>query len=79
MAGWTTQAAFLLSCGLERHLHALTAAAGDNQAAATRLAAEAKRLLLPGEMGEKFKVLALSKGFDEELLGFALDNRAHQL
>lgn len=65
VAGFATQAAFLLGCGIE----ALTAAASDatNQA---RLAGEARRLLLPGEMGEAFKVMALTRDLDLTLRGF---------
>jgi SAM-dependent MidA family methyltransferase len=36
----------------------------------TRLAAQARRLLLPGEMGEAFKLLILGRGIDAPLVGF---------
>jgi SAM-dependent MidA family methyltransferase len=66
VAGFATQAAFLLGTGIE----ALTAEATDvaNQA---RLAGEARRLLLPGEMGESFKVMALCRDLRQPLRGFA--------
>jgi SAM-dependent MidA family methyltransferase len=64
--GFATQAAFLLGTGIDA---ALGVAASDRER--TRLAGEARRLLLPGEMGEAFKVMALGRGFDAPLAGFA--------
>jgi SAM-dependent MidA family methyltransferase len=66
VAGFATQAAFLLGTGIE----ALTAEATD-VADRARLAGEARRLLLPGEMGESFKVMALSRNLQQPLRGFA--------
>ena len=66
VAGFATQAAFLLGTGIE----ALTAAAVDT-VERTRLASEARRLLLPGEMGESFKVMALCRDVQQPLRGFA--------
>jgi SAM-dependent MidA family methyltransferase len=59
--GLCTQAAFLLGTGIDEFL---THADAREQA---RLAAEARRLLLPGEMGEAFKLLALGRGIDAPL------------
>ncbi len=64
--GFATQAAFLLGTGIEE----LLAGALDQKERA-RLAGEARRLLLPGEMGEAFKVMALGRGCSERLRGFA--------
>jgi SAM-dependent MidA family methyltransferase len=44
--------------------------AGDDLPRQARLAGEARRLMLPGEMGEVFKVIALGRGFDAPLAGF---------
>jgi SAM-dependent MidA family methyltransferase len=66
VAGFATQAAFLLGTGIE----AMTAAAPD-VATQARLAGEARRLLLPGEMGEAFKVMALTRNLRRPLCGFA--------
>ncbi|HUG98027.1 MAG TPA: SAM-dependent methyltransferase [Gammaproteobacteria bacterium] len=74
LEGYTTQAAFLAGNGLE---HMLQAGAGD--AAAIRLAQEAKRLLLPGEMGERFRVMGLSRGLGPALAGFRLRDLAGRL
>jgi SAM-dependent MidA family methyltransferase len=44
-----------------------------------RLAGEARRLLLPGEMGEAFKVMALTRGCDVALDGFVLQDLRRSL
>ena len=36
-------------------------------------------LTLPGEMGERFKVIALSKNYDSPLRGFATRDLRHSL
>ena len=60
--GLCTQAAFLLGTGIEEFL----GQARDAREQA-RLAGEARRLLLPGEMGEAFKLLALGRGIEAPL------------
>ena len=69
VAGFCTQAAFLLATGVEQ----LVAAATETQEHA-RLAGQARRLLLPGEMGEAFKAMALTRECDVALEGFALQD-----
>jgi SAM-dependent MidA family methyltransferase len=44
-----------------------------------RLAGEARRLLMPGEMGEAFKAIALTRDYDVALRGFALQDLRHSL
>ena len=63
--GFCTQAGFLLGAGIDELL-------GEPRDAReqVRLAGEARRLLMPGEMGEAFKLLALGRDFDAPLLGF---------
>lgn len=76
LAGYTTQAAFLASCGLEDlFLQALNADPQANY----RLAQQIRTLSLPSEMGERFKVIALTKEFTTPLLGFRLGDRQHRL
>jgi SAM-dependent MidA family methyltransferase len=65
VSGFATQAAFLLGTGIER---LMVGASGSVEQA--RLAGEARRLLLPGEMGEAFKVMALSRRLQRPLSGF---------
>ena len=81
VAGFTTQAQFLVNAGLDiayaARLADLEAGERDEQNTATRalrlaaLAQGAQRLVMPQEMGERFKVLSLAKGYDEPLAGFA--------
>ena len=72
--GFATQAAFLIGAGMESLLTTdMQLADGDPQRQA-RLAGEARRLMLPGEMGEIFKVIALGRGYHEPLAGFGTQN-----
>ncbi len=66
--GYTTQAKFLIACGITDQLGAIDPA---NAAQYLPLANQAQRLLSPAEMGELFKVLALGRGIDFPLLGFS--------
>ncbi len=66
VSGFATQAAFLGALGLERLL-----AAAPDAVAHARLAGEARRLVMPEEMGEAFKVMALTRGYHAPLAGFA--------
>ena len=76
LAGYTSQAAFLIACGLEK-----LAASSDPDAVRTHLALtqEIKKLTLPHEMGELYKVIALGRGVSEPLLGFASHDRRGRL
>jgi len=74
VAGFATQAGFLLGAGLEELV-----AAADTDLERTRLAGEARRLIMPEEMGEAFKVMALTRGCDVALAGFAVSDLRHLL
>jgi SAM-dependent MidA family methyltransferase len=74
VSGFATQAAFLLAAGLEGFV-----AEADEGAQRARLAGEARRLVLPEEMGEAFKFMALTRGYDSPLSGFALQDLRHLL
>ena len=65
--GFTTQAYFLISCGL-----AVMVADGDPGMTLSRLkgTSAVHRLINPSEMGELFKVLGVGRGIDGPLLGF---------
>lgn len=73
VAGYTNQGHFLLACGITDLVN-MTDANGDLQQskAGIKQAQEIKKLTLPHEMGELFKVLALTRGLDTPLLGFSL-------
>jgi SAM-dependent MidA family methyltransferase len=68
--GFATQAAFLIGAGMESLLTTEMQASDDPRRHA-RLAGEARRLMLPGEMGEIFKVIALGRGYHAPLSGFS--------
>ena len=74
VGGFCTQAAFLLATGVEQ----LIAESTDTVEHA-RLAGEARRLLLPGEMGEAFKAMALTRECDLALDGFVLQDLRRSL
>jgi SAM-dependent MidA family methyltransferase len=66
VGGYCNQTAFLLANRIELDL----AAVADTLEHA-KLAAQARVLLLPGEMGENFKVMALTREIGDPLRGFA--------
>ena len=67
LAGYTTQAHFLLALGI-------AALATD-----LKTAREVKLLTLPGEMGERFKAMGFQKGIELPLHGFALRDLSYSL
>jgi SAM-dependent MidA family methyltransferase len=67
LAGYTTQAHFLLALGITAHAHDLQAARAI------------KLLTLPDEMGERFKAIGFTKGFDAPLSGFSLRDLSRSL
>jgi SAM-dependent MidA family methyltransferase len=67
VAGFATQAHFLLGCGLQELLAEVLA-----RGAAPELLLGAKQLLMPAGMGERFRVLGLAKGVDRSWRGFSL-------
>jgi SAM-dependent MidA family methyltransferase len=74
VAGYTTQAAFLLANGLAE-LHAEQVPDGTDTASIQRqvsLSQQVKTLTLPSEMGDRFKVLTITKNFHHDIQGFAL-------
>ena len=73
--GYTGQANFLIGNGLTE---LLAGTQGDARQQLT-LAAQVKRLTMPGEMGELFKVMALARGWDGPLQGFALRDERGRL
>ena len=70
LGGYTTQANFLLDAGLEEVVASLDS---KDVRAHYRLAQAVKRLMLPGEMGERFKAMVLTRGLDAPALcGFRM-------
>lgn len=74
--GYTSQANFLLSCGIVD----MAAQLNQDEVGQYQTAQQLKRLLLPSEMGELFKVMALGKNCDNyPLLGFTLNDSSEKL
>ncbi len=76
LLGYATQAAFLINCGIAQLLSETPV---EDVSTYLPLTNQAQRLLSPAEMGELFKVIALGKGIDEPLVGFAGGDRRHSL
>ena len=76
LAGYTSQAHFLLGCGLTEL--AASAQEGTAQPDPT-VSGQVKRLTLPGEMGERFKAIAFSRNFTERLMGFGFIDQQDRL
>ena len=76
LAGFTTQAHFLAGVGIDREMRP---AARDDENLFARLANQARQLMLPGEMGERFKAMAWLRGLDIPLSGFGLLDLRHTL
>ena len=76
VAGYASQANFLLGSGLTE---LLLQTPPSNASAYLPQANAVQRLVSPAEMGELFKVIALSKGNVAALAGFARGDRQHTL
>jgi SAM-dependent MidA family methyltransferase len=74
--GYTSLARFLVNCGITG---ILAEASPHDARAYIPLAAAANKLMSPAEMGELFKVIALGRGIDAPLMGFAQGDRTHTL
>lgn len=66
VAGYTNQMSFLINCGLEA-IQEQALAKGEDP---LKLTQQIKTLISPQAMGENFKVMALTKNFVSDLLGF---------
>ena len=76
MLGFTTQAAFLMSGGLaDLHQELVT----EDTRQQLLLAQQIKTLTLPSEMGERFKVMGLSKNIEVNLSGFMMQDLRNRL
>lgn len=76
LLGYTSQAQFLVNCGITGILAETPA---SDAAAYAPLASQAQKLLSPAEMGELFKVIAFGKGVSARLRGFTQGDRSHTL
>ncbi|ARU30612.1 hypothetical protein CAP31_02235 [Sulfuriferula sp. AH1] len=76
LAGYTSQAQFLINCGIT-DLLAQTPA--TDVAAYIPQVTAVQKLMSPAEMGELFKVMAWTRGLDIPLLGFAQGDQRRRL
>lgn len=73
--GYTSQAYFLLANGITE----LAEADAGSERERLLNAQQIRTLTMPGEMGELFKVMALSKKYNAPLKGFSLQDMRHRL
>jgi len=78
LAGYNTQAHFLIGCGLDEVISRCDPA---DTTAFLKLTQQAKRLTMPGEMGERFRVLGLTRGLTQDLdwRGFTTQDLSNRL
>lgn len=76
VAGYTTQMQFLMNCGILQAMEKVDPADVTTYAP---MASGVQKLLSPTEMGELFKVIMLTKGFDGPCIGFIQGDKTHTL
>jgi SAM-dependent MidA family methyltransferase len=76
LLGYTSQAAFLIGCGLEP---LMSASDPEDVRVHLGLTQQVKKLTSPHEMGELYKVIALGRGTREPFPGFAAHDRRGRL
>ena len=74
--GYSTQGHFLLGCGIEKF-----AGRGiqDNVIDSLKLSQQIKKLTMPGEMGERFKVMSLTRDLPLDLIGHQFNDMRNRL
>lgn len=75
LLGYTSQGQFLLNCGILDRLASLPNGTPEY----IRAAAAVGKLLMPHEMGELFKVIAVGRSIDETLCGFTTGDQSRRL
>jgi SAM-dependent MidA family methyltransferase len=76
LAGYTSQAQFLINCGI---VELLDQSGPPGTADFARHTSAIQRLLSPAEMGELFKAIAFTRGLQQSLRGFASGDRSAAL
>lgn len=71
LMGYTTQAYFLIACGIDRYMATMS-----DTFEAQR---QARILTLPSEMGERYKVIAFGSDMAIDLLGFSVMDQTQRL
>jgi SAM-dependent MidA family methyltransferase len=75
LLGYASQGQFLLNCGILDLLAELPNGSPDY----IRAAGAVNKLLMPHEMGELFKVIAIGRGIDDALCGFVSGDQSRRL
>lgn len=76
VSGYTSQAHFLVGCGLEDIINEKQLTGDIDRA---ELGRQVRILTMPGEMGERFKVIALTKDLDISLSGLQFIDQRRRL
>ena len=76
VAGYTSQAHFLIGCGLAEIAPGFQTGEDFPDPA---VSGQIKRLTLPGEMGERFKAIAFCRDYTENLIGFRFMDQQERL
>ena len=76
LQGYTTQAHFLINCGITEILAQTPA---ENTGVFLPLANQLQKLVSPAEMGELFKAIAFGKNIHQPLAGFASGDKSRLL
>lgn len=72
--GYTTQSSFLINCGIQNFLENI-----EDEKEKVNAASNIKKLIMPNQMGESFKVIAFSKQYDKTLIGFRENDLSESL
>jgi SAM-dependent MidA family methyltransferase len=75
--GYVNQAQFLINAGITEFLNSMPNDLEDGRY--LRAVSAVQKLVSPAEMGELFKVIALTKGITTPLIGFAQGDKRHTL
>ena len=76
LLGYTTQAYFLINCGI---IGILAQSPAENAKDYLPLANQVQKLVSPAEMGELFKVIAFGKNITQPLTGFVSGDKSRML
>ena len=77
--GYANQANFLLGCGITDYLNRAVQYENRDMVQQVEITNQLKKLTMPGEMGEIFKVIILSRGIDTPLIGFSIRDDRNRL
>jgi len=76
VSGFTTQAHFLIASGLDQFVCEYET---DDVVERSKMVHQVTRLTMPGEMGEKFKFIGLTKALGIQLCGFSFIDQSSRL